>query len=88
MSTRVVSIRKAVIEITKQLKEISQHKDRCVAFLNEHDDDGWRGFTIYNVGQNKVFVSSLSPTSEKSWLEIPPLVFKKLQEDPCNTTEP
>lgn len=87
MSTRVVSLRKAVIEITKQLKEISQHKDRCVAFVNE-GDDGWKGFTIYNVGQNKVFVASLSPTSEKSWLEIPPLVFKQQEKAAFNTNEP
>ena len=86
MSTRVVSIRKAVIGITKQLREISQHKDRCVAFVNE-SNDGWCGFTIYNVGQNKVFVASLSPTSEKSWLEIPPLVFKQLEKATCNTDE-
>lgn len=87
MSTRVVSLRKAAIEITKQLKEITQHKDRCVAFVTE-DDDGWRGFTIYDLGQNKVFVSSLSPTPEKKWLEVPPLFIKHLETAPFNTDEP
>jgi hypothetical protein len=70
MSTKIISTNQAIRAINRQLRQITEFRDRCVAFESQ-DDQGWKYVTIHSVGQNKVFVAGFSPFSKKSYLEIP-----------------
>lgn len=84
MSTKIISTNQAIRAINRQLRQITEFRDRCVAFESQ-DDQGWKYVTIHSVGKNKVFTTALSPFSEKSYFEIPDLESDDILKQASNS---